>query len=135
MRTISEDKEVCVKIMCDLLKVTEKELLTSRAGILPFARYIIIQYLQTLGYNKSEIGKAIDKDHSSVINCLKRLEGALETPGYNDIRTLRKKFLKEIDALKERLKALGLTRCVWEVPIKGRLCQYCKLQNCVDRKL
>ena len=133
MDSLSKGIEAYIKIMCDLLGVSEKEFLTSRAGLLPFGRYILVQYLYSLGYNKSEIGRIINKNHSSIVNGLKRLQEALETPGYDDIRNLKDKFLKKMDTLDEELKTLSLTRCIWKVSVKDRLCQHCSINNCIDR--
>lgn len=135
MRTIGEDTETFIQIMCSILKVGEAEFMKSHAGLMPLARCIIMQHLHSIGYNKSEIGNAMEKNHSSVIASLKRIEEVLKTPGYDDVRNLKQQFIKEVERTNERIKRLGLSRCIWKVKPKERLCNFCKMNNCIDRKI
>lgn len=134
MLHIEEDTKLLLDIMTDILKISEKELLYSKVPRISFARTLIMEQLFTIGYNKNTIGRALHKNHSAIIQGLRRLDSIKGIPGYNDVWDLKKKLL---DALKKHsieLQGVTPSKCIWSVPPEKRLCLYCKVQNCDDRK-
>ena len=135
MLHIKEDVRVSLNIMSDLLNEPQDIIIKSKRPIFAFSRAIIAEQLLKLGYTKGTIGKALQKDHSTIVQCLRRLDSILTVPGYDDIRELRNKFISIIHEPNKKLKGIVPDTCIWNVSVKDRLCNYCKVTNCVDRKI
>lgn len=120
--------------MSDLLSMSSIELLTSRAGLTPYARAMIAKRLLECGYTKSQAAKALKRNHATIITAIKKLDDALSTQGYDDIRELMVRFEEKISL--SNIKLLGVTpdKCVWNVKEGDRLCAICIAKNCIDRK-
>ena len=50
-----------------------------RREIFTFSRFTVMNHLYEKGMNKSDIGRAFEKDHATVINCLKQYKELSET--------------------------------------------------------
>jgi predicted transcriptional regulator len=134
MQAIQKDSELLISLMLELLNVQKDTLLYSNKGILPKARALIAQQLFSVGYGVTTIAKALDRTHSTVIQSLRKLNAILITPGYDDIRTLKKKFENSLKESPQKLVGKTMTTCVWKVSKENRLCIYCRVNNCSDRK-
>ena len=135
MLHIKEDVRVSLDIMSSLLNEPQDIIIKSRKPIFAFSRAIIAEQLLKLGYKKETIGRALQRDHSTIIQCLRRLDSILTVPGYDDVRELRNKFIDRIHEPNKRLKGIIPDTCIWNVSVKDRLCKYCKVTNCIDRKI
>ena len=132
---LKEDTALSIRIMTEILNVSEEELLTSRAKLLPYARAIISEKLVSMGYSKAAVGKLLNKDHSTIVQSLQRLKNALKTKGFADVRNLRERYLKALGTSEEKLLGAQGNSCVWNVQPKDRLCIFCKIANCKDKVL
>lgn len=134
MTHLESDSRILIDILSDLLSMSNTELLTSRAGLTPYARAIIAKKLLECGYTKSQAAKALKRNHATIITAIKKLDDALSTQGYDDIRELVVRFEEKISSSNTKLLGVTPDKCVWNVKEEDRLCTICIAKNCIDRK-
>lgn len=134
MLHLKEDTELSLKIMSDILHETPETVCTSRRGLLSFARAIIAEQLINTGYTKLAVSKALGKNHATIIIALNKLESVIKMPGYNDVRELRATYIALLKNGPNKLIGTTVDKCIWNVTPENRLCIYCKVTQCINRK-
>lgn len=134
MLHLEEDIKLSLEIMSDILQETPETVRTSRKGLLSFARAIIAEQLINTGYNKLSISRALGKNHATIIIALRKLESVLKLPGYNDVRDLRATYIALLKNGSNKLIGTTVDKCIWNVTPENRLCTYCKVTQCINRK-
>ena len=129
-----KDTDLLLSLMENILQESRDRILFSNEGILPFSRAIIAEKLFSLGYSKCEIGRALHKNHSTIFQAIKKINEALKTPGYEDVRALNNMLIAALKQSEKQLTGITPDGCIWKVAVEDRLCNYCKVQNCTDRK-
>lgn len=95
-RNIAVDYSFYAACLSRVTGKDEQELRGRRSYPLPYYRAMVSRSLKEDGYSSPEISRIIGRDHSTVLYCIKQLNTALETRGFEDIRAIWNAYRSEV---------------------------------------